>query len=110
MILSLSVSRQHSAGETLVAFAAWMLREQRHETRSFEGVPSGRIAAAGYPWSGGNQRQSADGTARAVLDLQRRRDENGTGRRQLIEIGQAGKAELAGAVHQRVRRERWLES
>src|SRR5215218_10045756 len=47
--------------------------------------------------------------AAAVDDLQRRRDEHRSGRGELAEVPQARETEFAGAVHQGVSGEGWIE-
>src|SRR5262249_11660375 len=56
-----------------------------------------------------NQRQHAQRAARALLDLERRRDQQRAGRGQLVEVGEAREAEFVGAVHQMMRGECRLE-
>src|SRR5262249_43645771 len=60
--------------------------------------------------SGGHDRDDPQRAATAVHDLQWRGDDDGSDRRQLIQIAEAREPELAGAVHDRVIRERRIES
>src|SRR5207244_106313 len=57
-----------------------------------------------------HQRQHPQRATGTVDDLQRRCDDDRSGRRQLIEIHQARQAELVRAVHDRVAREHRLEA
>src|SRR5262245_30053243 len=56
-----------------------------------------------------HQRQHPQRAAAAVDDLERRGDDHRSRRRELVEIAQAGEAELSGSVHQGVRGERGIE-
>lgn len=58
----------------------------------------------------GHERQHADGAATTADNLQRRGDDDGAGRRQLVEVAEAGEAELPRAVHRRVIREGGIEA
>ena len=64
----------------------------------------------GEPKGSRHKRDCADRTAAAADQLQRRGDDDRAGRRQPIEIAQAGQAELAVAVHDVVIRKRRIES
>src|SRR6185295_15880783 len=57
-----------------------------------------------------HQSQHPQRAAATIHNLQRRRNDHRSGRWKLIEVAQAGQAELAGAVHQGVIGEGWIEA
>ena len=59
---------------------------------------------------GGDERQHTEGTAGAVDYFEGGGDENCAGGRELVEIAEAGEAEFASAVHERVAGERRFEA
>src|SRR5580692_5795491 len=57
----------------------------------------------------GGNRDHAHGTAAASDELERSGNDHSPGRRQLVELAEAGQTELSGAVHHRVVRKRGVE-
>src|SRR5690606_33754479 len=58
------------------------------------------------PLAGRNQRNRTDGASRSALELERRSDEHRSNGRKLVEVGEVGEPELAGAVHDGMIRKR----
>src|SRR3712207_91312 len=58
---------------------------------------------------GRSDREHAQRATAAFDDLERRGDHDRAGGRKLVEIAEAGKAKLAGAMHQRMVRKRRVE-
>ena len=99
----------------------------RRRRRVLHAGPDGSATSARASAAGTSERTDADDRAGSPVagygvmastrsglplpfdDLERRRDHDRAGRRQLVEVAQAGEAELAGAVHDRVIRERRIE-
>src|SRR5262245_36564110 len=67
-------------------------------------TPAGRSGERRTPRTRlrGHQREHANGTPTAINDLERRREHEGAGRGQPLEVAQAREAEFPSAVHDRV--------